>query len=90
MNMNKKTRRVNNSKTIEVIENDATVLIFEWIQDKYQIVAGKEEILFDKLFRDQDDDYLNTYLMNHSSFISSTQLLKRLIQSFYTSIHQSR
>ncbi|KAG1593042.1 hypothetical protein G6F47_000435 [Rhizopus delemar] len=90
MNMNKKIKRANNSKTVAIIENDATVLIFEWIHDKYQIVAGKEEILFDNLLRDQDDDYLDTYLMNHSSFISSTQLLNRLIQSFYTSMHQSR
>lgn len=88
--MNKKIKRANNSKTVAIIENDATVLIFEWIHDKYQIVAGKEEILFDNLLRDQDDDYLDTYLMNHSSFISSTQLLNRLIQSFYTSMHQSR
>lgn len=65
-------------------------MIHEWIQDRYQIVAGKAETLFDKLL-DEDDDYLDAYLMNHVNFIPSAQLLDQLIGVFYTQkLYQTR
>lgn len=77
-------------RTIKVVENNNIVLIHEWIQDRYQIVAGKADTLFDKLL-DEDDDYLDAYLMNHVNFIPSTQLLDQLIGVFYTrKLYQTR
>ncbi|CEI87290.1 hypothetical protein RMCBS344292_01707 [Rhizopus microsporus] len=77
-------------RTIKVVENNNVVLIHEWIQDRYQIVAGKAETLFDKLL-DEDDDYLDAYLMNHVNFIPSAQLLDQLIGVFYTQkLYQTR
>ncbi|CEG78247.1 hypothetical protein RMATCC62417_12883 [Rhizopus microsporus] len=77
-------------RTIKVVENNNVVLIHEWVQDRYQIVAGKADTLFDKLL-DEDDDYLDAYLMNHANFIPSTQLLDQLIGVFYTrKLYQTR
>ncbi|KAG1472044.1 hypothetical protein G6F56_001776 [Rhizopus delemar] len=79
----KKIKSVGLKENVRVVENDQTILVLGWTEDRYQIIAGKREALFEKLM-EEEENYVDVYLMNHTNFISSTKLLNQLIQVFYT------
>ncbi|KAI7903874.1 uncharacterized protein BX663DRAFT_432317, partial [Cokeromyces recurvatus] len=70
---------------LKVTENKNTVLIFEILDGKLQVIAGTIERLFEKLADEtvQDMDFVDIYLINHTEFISSEELLDRLISRFH-------
>jgi hypothetical protein len=71
-------------KLLKVTENGQVVLLFEMMHGKLQAIAGTQTKLFEKLADEtaQDMDYVDTYLMNHTEFISSLELLNLLINRF--------
>ncbi|KAI8065324.1 ras guanine nucleotide exchange factor domain-containing protein [Gilbertella persicaria] len=73
------------SKLLKMTEDGDVVLLYEIIQGKLQVVAGTPEKLFEKLADEsvQDMNYVDTYLSNHRSFITSIDLLDQLISRFY-------
>ncbi|KAI7865865.1 hypothetical protein BDF14DRAFT_1729559, partial [Spinellus fusiger] len=66
-------------------ENGKDVLVMEMVNRKLQVVAGTAEKLFIKLADEasQDLDYVDTYLMNHTCFTNSAELLENLIARFH-------
>lgn len=86
---NRKTKSIKKNP-IKIVKDNKLTLILEWIENKYQITAGRKEALFDRLIKEDDQDYLDTFLMNHTSFISSLDLLNQLSRVFCTPIYQSR
>ncbi|KAI8374845.1 ras guanine nucleotide exchange factor domain-containing protein [Blakeslea trispora] len=55
------------------------------MEGKFQVVAGTPQKLFEKLADEavQDIEFVDTYLLNHRSFMTSIELLDQLIDRFY-------
>lgn len=72
---------------LKVTENGQTVLLYEMIGGKFQVIAGTPERLFEKLADEtvQDTHYVDTFIIHHSSFTMSSVLLEQLISRFYLS-----
>lgn len=72
-------------KLLKVTENGSVVLLFETIDGRLQAIAGTKEKLFERLADEtaQDEEYIDTYLMNHAHFISSLDFLNLLINRFH-------
>lgn len=81
----KKIKKSDSGKLLKVTENGKVVLLFEMMDGKLQAIAGTTDKLFEKLADEtaQDEEYMDTYLMNHSYFISSIDLLNLLINRFH-------
>ncbi|KAI7849357.1 ras guanine nucleotide exchange factor domain-containing protein [Circinella umbellata] len=70
---------------LHVSENGQDVMILEMHGGKLQVVAGTAEKLFLKLADEtaQDLDYVDTFIMNHTAFTASIELLENLIARFH-------
>ena len=81
----KKIKKSDSGKLLKVTENGNVVLLFEMMDGKLQAIAGTTEKLFERLADEtaQDEEYMDTYLMNHSHFITSIALLNLLINRFH-------
>lgn len=75
----------NNSKLLKVTENGKVVLFFEMIDGRLQAIAGTKAKLFERLADEttQDEEYVDIYLMSHTHFTSSLELLNLLINRFH-------
>jgi hypothetical protein len=72
-------------KLLRVTENGNTVMLLEMIQGRLQVVAGTNEKLFERLADEttQDLEYIDVFITNHISFVSSMHFLNQLISRFY-------
>ncbi|CEP16289.1 hypothetical protein [Parasitella parasitica] len=81
----KKPKKTDSNNLLKVTENGQVVLLYEMVHGKLQVIAGTSERLFEKLADEtaQDMEYVDTYLMNYSSFITPICLLNQLIGRFH-------
>lgn len=81
----KKAKKSDSNNLLKVTENGQVVLLYEMVHGKLQVIAGTTERLFEKLADEtaQDMEYVDTFLMNYSSFTTSIHLLNQLISRFH-------
>ncbi|KAL7310719.1 hypothetical protein PS15m_010186 [Mucor circinelloides] len=81
----KKPKKADSNNLLKVTENGRVVLLYEMVHGKLQVIAGTTERLFEKLADEtaQDMEYVDTFLMNYSSFTTSVHLLNQLISRFH-------
>ncbi|KAG0084493.1 hypothetical protein BGZ92_009833, partial [Podila epicladia] len=72
-------------RVLHICENGADVLVMEMFAGHLQVVAGQLEKLIERLADEnaQDTEYVNCFLLSHSFFINSEDLLERLIARFH-------
>ncbi|KAG0330845.1 hypothetical protein BG000_011408 [Podila horticola] len=72
-------------RVLHICENGADVLVMEMFAGHLQVVAGQLEKLIERLADEnaQDAEYVNCFLLSHSFFIDSEDLLERLIARFH-------
>ncbi|KAF9354030.1 hypothetical protein BGX26_008204 [Mortierella sp. AD094] len=70
---------------IVIRERGEDVLILEKMDERLQVVAGMLENLIERLAdqNEQDGEYVSCFLLSHSFFIDSEELLDRLIARFH-------
>ncbi|KAF9180685.1 hypothetical protein BGZ50_006044 [Haplosporangium sp. Z 11] len=71
-------------RVLHICENGADVLVMEMFAGHLQVVAGQLEKLIERLADEnaQDGEYVSCFLLSHSFFIDSEDLLDRLIARF--------
>ncbi|KAF9122402.1 hypothetical protein BGW39_009772, partial [Mortierella sp. 14UC] len=72
-------------RMLHICENGTDVLVMEMFAGHLQVVAGLLEKLIERLADEnaQDAEYVNCFLLSHSFFIDSEDLLDRLIARFH-------
>ncbi|KAG0372297.1 hypothetical protein BGX24_000440, partial [Mortierella sp. AD032] len=72
-------------RVLHICENGTDVLVMEMFAGHLQVVAGLLEKLIERLADEnaQDVEYVNCFLLSHSFFIDSEDLLDRLIARFH-------
>lgn len=72
-------------RVLHICESGADVLVMEMFAGHLQVVAGQLEKLIERLADEnaQDTEYVNCFLLSHSFFIDSEDLLERLIARFH-------
>ncbi|KAG0340499.1 hypothetical protein BG004_006385 [Podila humilis] len=72
-------------RVLHICENGADVLVMEMFAGHLQVVAGQLEKLIERLADEnaQDVEYVNCFLLSHSFFVDSEDLLARLIARFH-------
>ncbi|KAG0266652.1 hypothetical protein BG011_001499 [Mortierella polycephala] len=72
-------------RILHICENGADVLVMEMFEGHLQVVAGQLEKLIERLADEnaQDGEYVSCFLLSHSFFIDSEDLLDRLIARFH-------
>ncbi|KAF9543040.1 hypothetical protein EC957_001324 [Mortierella hygrophila] len=72
-------------RVLHICENGADVLVMEMFEGHLQVVAGLLEKLIERLADEnaQDAEYVSCFLLSHSFFIDSEDLLDRLIARFH-------
>ncbi|CAO3575160.1 unnamed protein product [Mortierella alpina] len=78
-------RSATSPRVLHICENGADVLVLEMFAGHLQVVAGQLEKLVERLADEnaQDMEYMNCFLLSHSFFIDSEDLLDRLIARFH-------
>ncbi|KAF9955177.1 hypothetical protein BGZ72_003949 [Mortierella alpina] len=78
-------RSATSPRVLHICENGADVLVLEMFAGHLQVVAGQLEKLVERLADEnaQDAEYVNCFLLSHSFFIDSEDLLDRLIARFH-------
>lgn len=81
----KKIKKSDSGKLLKVTENGNVVLLFVMMDGKLQAIAGTAEKIFERLADEtaQDEEYIDTYLMNHAQFVPSIDLMNSLINRFH-------
>ncbi|ORZ12497.1 hypothetical protein BCR41DRAFT_356180 [Lobosporangium transversale] len=72
-------------RVLHICENNVDVLVLQMSGGYLQVVAGLLEKLIERLAdqNEQDSEYISCFLLSHSFFIDSEDLLKRLIARFH-------
>ncbi|KAG0066113.1 hypothetical protein BGZ89_007599 [Linnemannia elongata] len=72
-------------RVLHICENGTDVLVMEMFEGHLQVVAGLLEKLIERLADEnaQDAEYVSCFLLSHSFFIDSEDLLDRLIARFH-------
>ncbi|KAF9908440.1 hypothetical protein EC991_009793 [Linnemannia zychae] len=83
-------RSTTSPRVLHICENGTDVLVMEMFAGHLQVVAGLLEKLIERLADEnaQDAEYVNCFLLSHSFFIDSEDLLDRLIARFHIQPHQ--
>ncbi|KAF9933171.1 hypothetical protein FBU30_006337 [Linnemannia zychae] len=78
-------RNPSSPRILHICENGIDVLVMEMFEGQLQVVAGLLEKLIERLAdeNEQDSEYVNCFLLSHSFFIDSEDLLDRLIARFH-------
>ncbi|KAF9985239.1 hypothetical protein BGZ75_003222 [Mortierella antarctica] len=78
-------RSATSPRVLHICENGSDVLVLEMFAGHLQVVAGQLEKLVERLADEnaQDAEYVNCFLLSHSFFIDSEDLLDRLIARFH-------
>ncbi|KAG0055799.1 hypothetical protein BGZ83_007379 [Gryganskiella cystojenkinii] len=78
-------KSVSSPQVLNIGENGIDVLVMEIAGDYLQVVAGLLEKLIERLADEnaQDGEYVSTFLLSHSFFIDSEDLLDRLMARFH-------
>ncbi|KAI1316458.1 hypothetical protein EDD11_009948 [Mortierella claussenii] len=72
-------------RVLHICENGVDVLVLEMSAGYLQVVAGLLEKLIERLAdqNEQDSEYISCFLLSHSFFIDSEDLLDRLMARFH-------
>ncbi|KAF9578654.1 hypothetical protein BGW38_005445 [Lunasporangiospora selenospora] len=72
-------------QVLHICQNGVDVLVMEMFTDHLQVVAGQLDKLIERLADEnaQDGEYVSCFLLSHSFFIDSEDLLDRLIARFH-------
>ncbi|KAG0213942.1 hypothetical protein BGX28_003120 [Mortierella sp. GBA30] len=78
-------RSTTSPRVLHICENGTDVLVMEMFAGHLQVVAGLLEKLIERLADEnaQDAEYVSCFLLSHSFFIDSEDLLDRLIARFH-------
>ncbi|KAF9163847.1 hypothetical protein DFQ26_002072 [Actinomortierella ambigua] len=73
------------NRVLHICENGADVMVLEAMEGRLQVVAGRLEKLVERLADEstQDTEYVRYFILSHSLFIESEDLLDALIARFH-------